>query len=211
MAHLLVQLLLASEVALFLAVLGVPPLHDSSHLLKALLGSQVGAHIQPQGSHHGITHLSPVHTHAQSGTADSCWINPQLLPLLVAPELHTPKGYTPLSSSCCIAVTQHVPPLDHQQIIINIIIINIVVIIIIRAADMAAAPPVIWSQSSQVAYLLDLLASILEEPELGGRGQAHGECILSSWQLLNIKDGMVWLQEDRAQAALAVLGLGFRS
>lgn len=50
-----------------------------------------------------------------------------------------------------------------------------------------------------MAYLLDLLASILEEPELGGRGQAHGECILSSWQLLNIKDGMVWLQEDRAQ------------
>ena len=53
-------------------------------------------------------------------------------------------------------------------------------------------------KGSQVAYLLDLFASILEEPELGGCGQADGERILSSWQLLNIKDGMVWLQEDRA-------------
>ena len=51
-------------------------------------------------------------------------------------------------------------------------------------------------KGSQVAYLLDLFASILEEPELGGCGQSNGECILSSRQLLNIKDGMVGLQED---------------
>jgi len=51
-------------------------------------------------------------------------------------------------------------------------------------------------KGSQVAYLLDMFASILEEPELGGCGQANGECILSSWQLLNIKDGMIGLQED---------------
>ena len=47
-----------------------------------------------------------------------------------------------------------------------------------------------------MADLLDMFASMLEEPELGGCGQANGECILSSWQLLNIKDGMVGLQED---------------
>jgi len=47
-----------------------------------------------------------------------------------------------------------------------------------------------------MAYLLDMFAGILEEPEVGGGGQANGECILSSWQLLNIKDGTVWLQED---------------
>ena len=51
-------------------------------------------------------------------------------------------------------------------------------------------------KGSQVADLLDMFASMLEEPELGGCGQANGECILSSWQLLNIKDGMVGLQED---------------
>ncbi len=41
-----------------------------------------------------------------------------------------------------------------------------------------------------------MFASILEEPELGGCGQANGEGILSSWQLLDIKDGVVGLQED---------------
>ena len=51
-------------------------------------------------------------------------------------------------------------------------------------------------KGSQVADLLDMFASMLEEPEFGGCGQANGECVLSSWQLLNIKDGMVWLQED---------------
>ena len=43
-----------------------------------------------------------------------------------------------------------------------------------------------------------MFASILEESELGCCGQSNGQSILGSWQLLDIKDGMVGLQEDRS-------------
>lgn len=47
--------------------------------------------------------------------------------------------------------------------------------------------------------MFDLLPSMLQESELGGRGQSQREGILSCWQLLDIKDVMVGLQEDGAQ------------
>ena len=58
-ADLFVKLLLASEVALLLAVLCISALHDSCHLFEPLLSCQVGANIQSQSCHHGITYFTP--------------------------------------------------------------------------------------------------------------------------------------------------------
>ena len=55
------------------------------------------------------------------------------------------------------------------------------------------------SGDSKLTNLLNVLACILEEPELWGSGQPNGQRILGRRQLLNVKDFMVWLQEDRSQ------------
>lgn len=53
--------------------------------------------------------------------------------------------------------------------------------------------------SGAMTDLFDMLACILEKPELGCSGQPNGQRILGRRQLLNIKDGVIWLQEDRPQ------------
>ena len=64
---------------------------------------------------------------------------------------------------------------------------------------MTCSSAVVTRSSGGMTDLLDMLACILEEPELGGSGQPNGQRILGSWQLLDIKDVVVWLQEDRPQ------------
>lgn len=67
------------------------------------------------------------------------------------------------------------------------------------SAVMTCSLAVVTCSSEAMTDLLDMLACVLEEPELGGSGQPNGQCILGSWQLLDIKDVVIWLQEDRPQ------------